>query len=92
MDLITRHMSNEYAGRNIRVNGINPSICETPLMKEFIGEDPNEANKGALAAIVPLQRLCKPIDLAKAALYYASDYFNGYQTGGIIKVDGGLYA
>ncbi|KAK7210910.1 hypothetical protein V2G26_018088 [Clonostachys chloroleuca] len=91
VDMITRHLSNEYAGRNIRINGVSPSISETPLMREFIGKTPDEESKNALISIVPLQRLCTPLDIAKGALYFASPYFHNYQTGIILRVDGGLY-
>lgn len=91
VDKITRHLSNEYAPKGIRINGISPSISETPLMREFIGKSPDHESKTALARAVPLRRLCTPEDIAKAALYLASPYFNDYQTGTILKIDGGLY-
>ncbi|KAM0554876.1 hypothetical protein ACHAPJ_006611 [Fusarium lateritium] len=91
VDMITRHLSNEYAGRGIRINGVSPSISETPLMREFLGKTPDDESKNALISLVPLERLCTPLDIAKGALYFASSYFNNYQTGVILRVDGGLY-
>ncbi|KIY01116.1 uncharacterized protein Z520_02668 [Fonsecaea multimorphosa CBS 102226] len=91
VDMITRHLSNEYSPQGIRVNGVSPSISETPLMREFIGRDPDSASKESLTSHVPLGRLCTPLDIAKATLYFATPYFNDFQTGIILRVDGGHY-
>lgn len=80
VDMITRHLAAEYSPKGIRVNGVSPSISETPLMREFIGKEPDDESRRSLAAHVPLQRLCTPMDIAKAALYFATPYFNDFQT------------
>lgn len=80
VDMITRHLATEYSSFGIRVNAIAPSIGETPLMREFLGEEPSETSLSAAAAMVPVGRLCTPADIAKAALYFASPYFNNFQT------------
>ena len=41
------------------------------------------------AMMVPMQRQGSPMDVAKAALYFASDE-SAYVTGNILKIDGGL--
>jgi 3-oxoacyl-[acyl-carrier protein] reductase len=42
----------------------------------------------AIAAETPLKRLALPIDIAKAVLFYASDW-SGFVTGNCLTVDGG---
>ena len=46
--------------------------------------------RNALTKSLPLERLGSPEDVAKAALFLASD-FSSYITGEVIKVDGGMY-
>lgn len=77
---ITSHMAREYSDKGIRVNAVAPSISETPLMKEFIAADPSAESLEEAAREVPVGRLCAPMDIAKACLYFASDYFNDFQT------------
>jgi len=78
--MITRHIASEYSNRGIRSNAVCPSISETPLMREFLGQDPSTADLPEMAKQVPVGRLCTPEDIAKAALYFASPYFNDFQT------------
>ena len=78
--MITRHLAAEYSSRGIRVNAVAPSISNTPLMREFLGEQPVQTNLEAAAKEVPVGRLCTPLDIAKAALYFASSYFNDFQS------------
>jgi 3-oxoacyl-[acyl-carrier protein] reductase len=91
VDMVTRHLANEYSPKGIRVNGISPSISETPLMRDFLGKEPDSESRASLTAHVPLNRLCTPLDIAKAALYFATPYFNDFQTGIVLRVDGGHY-
>lgn len=80
VDVITRHMAREFSDKGIRVNAVAPSISETPLMREFIAGDPDEESLKEAARDVPVGRLCTLVDIAKACLYFASDYFNDFQT------------
>jgi NAD(P)-dependent dehydrogenase (short-subunit alcohol dehydrogenase family) len=78
--MVTRHLAAEYSPKGIRVNGVSPSIGETALMADFIAQEPDTASRAALTAPVPLNRLCTPADVAKGALYFATPYFNDFQT------------
>ena len=80
VDMITRHLAAEYSPKGIRVNGVSPSIGETALMRDFLAQEPDSQNKAALISGVPLGRLCTPTDVAKGALYFATPYFNAFQT------------
>jgi hypothetical protein len=80
VDMITRHLAAENYPKGICVNGISPSIGETALLREFIAQEPDVHNKASLAASASLNRLCTPLDVAKGALYFATPYFNDFQT------------
>lgn len=78
------------AGYGIRCNSINPGPIDTPLLQASFAqaEDP-EARKRAIVGRVPLGCMGRPIDVAYAALYLASDEA-AYVTGAELNVDGGV--
>lgn len=80
MDYVTRGLAAEYSSKGIRVNGISPSLGDTALIGEFLGSAPTAEMKKFRSSEAPLNRLCTPLDIAKAALYFASPYFNDFQT------------
>lgn len=82
---ITKAMSVDYAKENIRVNCICPGTGETGLTKEAL-EIPQF--KEAFLAPIPMGRFGQPEDVAKAALFLASD-MSSYLTGVALPVDGG---
>ncbi|HTZ34505.1 MAG TPA: SDR family oxidoreductase [Stellaceae bacterium] len=74
----------DLKGRGIRINVLSPGYTDTPGLAPFMTDDV----KAQAAASVPLGRLGVPDDLAKAALFLASDdsaYVNGIE----LFVDGG---
>ena len=83
----SRAMAVELAPDKIRVNVVNPVAGDTPLLAEFMGSDTPEMRAKFIASI-PLGRLSKPIDIANACLYLASDEAD-FITGACIEVDGG---
>jgi NAD(P)-dependent dehydrogenase (short-subunit alcohol dehydrogenase family) len=78
------------AGYNIRCNSINPGAIDTPLLRASFAQaaDP-AARERMIVGRVPMARMGKPIDIAYAALYLASDE-SAYVTGAEINVDGGV--
>lgn len=80
----TKSLSKELAALNIRVNAIAPGFIDTDMTK---GMDPKFYEKNL--ASIGMRRLGKPEDVAKAALFLASD-LSEYITGQIIGVDGGM--
>ncbi|MYA40903.1 MAG: glucose 1-dehydrogenase, partial [Gemmatimonadetes bacterium] len=66
---MTKSMAAELGPDNIRVNALCPVAGDTPLLASFLGANPREA----FEATVPLGRLCTSEDVAKAALWLASD-------------------
>jgi 3-oxoacyl-[acyl-carrier protein] reductase len=84
---ITKSMAVELAPLNIRVNALCPVAGETPLLASFMGGDTPE-NRARFVASVPLGRLSTPLDVARAALWLASDEA-AFITGVALEVDGG---
>jgi 3-oxoacyl-[acyl-carrier protein] reductase len=80
VDLLTRGLAAEYSSRGIRVNGISPSLGNTSLVSAFVGEEFTHDMARAQDKEAPLQRMVTPKDIAKACLYYASPFFNDFQT------------
>ena len=80
------------AGDNIRCNSINPGAIDTPLLQASFAqaEDPAKRQK-MIVGRVPMGRMGRPVDIAYAALYLASDE-SAYVTGAEINVDGGVAA
>ena len=46
---------------------------ETGLLEAFMGTPDSPENRKKFVATIPLGRLSRPLDVAKAALYFASD-------------------
>jgi 3-oxoacyl-[acyl-carrier protein] reductase len=87
VDTITRVLSKELGGRKIRVNSINPGVIETEGTRTqgIIGSD---FEKNVLAQ-TPLGRIGQPDDVAKVALFLASED-SGWITGETILTSGGV--
>jgi len=88
---LTRSLALQCAPYGIRVNCICPGATETPLLVRFVGEKQRERELRKVTQEIPLRRLGKPIDIAYAALYLASEE-SSFVTGSILVVDGGSTA
>ena len=85
---MTKGLSLELAPDNIRVNGLCPVAGDTAMLDGFLGDGPKDESYSKFVSTVPLGRLCKPRDMANAALYLASDEAD-FITGVMLEVDGG---
>ena len=87
VDTITRVLAKELGGRKIRVNSINPGVIETEGTRNqgIIGSD-FEKN---VVAQTPLGRVGQPDDVAKVAVFLASED-SGWISGESILTAGGL--
>ncbi|MEM3526606.1 MAG: glucose 1-dehydrogenase [Candidatus Jordarchaeaceae archaeon] len=83
---VTKVAALEYATQNIRVNCIAPAVIETPLSGQMTPE-----MMQAQIQMVPMRRAGKPEEVAKVALFLASDD-SSFVTGHILSVDGGMLA
>jgi 3-oxoacyl-[acyl-carrier protein] reductase len=81
-------MAVELAPDGIRVNCIAPVMGETGMLEDFMGMPDTPENRKKFVATVPMGRLSRPDDVARAALYLASDQ-SDFVTGTILPVDGG---
>ena len=83
---LSRAVALEYAPFHIRVNYLCPGWVETALTKRFTG---NPFVAKALLQQTPMGRFGRPEEIAKAALFLASDDAS-YITGAGLNVDGGM--
>lgn len=84
--VLTRSAAVQYAAEGIRVNLIHPGSIDTPMLREGTGGKHLD-----IAARIPLGRLGQPIDIARGALYLASDEAS-FVTGVQLVIDGGTQA
>jgi NAD(P)-dependent dehydrogenase (short-subunit alcohol dehydrogenase family) len=85
---MTREIAVEYGRQGIRANSLCPGPIDTPLLAELMS-DP--ARRQRRLVHIPMGRLGKAEELAKAALFLASDD-SSYMTGASLLVDGGITA
>jgi 3-oxoacyl-[acyl-carrier protein] reductase len=84
----SRSMAAELGPDGIRVNVINPVIGETGLLEMFMGVPDTPENRKKFVATIPMGRMSRPLDIANAALFLASDEA-AFVTGACLEVDGG---
>jgi NAD(P)-dependent dehydrogenase (short-subunit alcohol dehydrogenase family) len=86
---LARTWSAELLDRNIRVNVISPGTIDTPILDGFGTTKEEVAQvKQLLASRIPMKRIGTPDEVAKAALFLASDD-SSFTTGQELFVDGG---
>lgn len=82
---MSRALAREIGSRNITVNCVAPGFIDTDMTKVL-----DEAQVSSLVQQVPLGRLGKPEDVAKAVAFLASPDAS-YITGTTLHVNGGMY-
>jgi 3-oxoacyl-[acyl-carrier protein] reductase len=80
----TKALAREVASRNITVNAVAPGYIET----ELTGVLPEDL-QASLKDLIPLGRIGKPEEIAKAVAFLASDDA-AYITGHVLTLDGGM--
>ena len=85
---MTREIAVEYARRGVRCNALCPGPIETPLLMQLLSDD---AKRQRRFVHIPMGRLGRAEELAKAALFLASDD-SSFMTGASLIVDGGITA
>ena len=88
VNILSKSMAVELGPDGIRVNAICPVMGETALLAKFMGVPDTPENRVRFLATIPLGRLCRPADVANAALYLASDAAE-FISGVEFPVDGG---
>ncbi len=84
--MLMRSLAQEVAPRRIRVNSIAPGAIRTPINTEAWSTPKAYAD---LMTLVPYKRIGEPDDIARAAVWLASDAAD-YVTGATLFVDGGM--
>jgi NAD(P)-dependent dehydrogenase (short-subunit alcohol dehydrogenase family) len=85
---MTREIAVEFARQGIRANALCPGPIETPLLRHLLA-DPQR--RGRRLVHIPMGRFGDAREIAKAALFLASDD-SSYMTGASLLVDGGITA
>jgi len=85
---MTREIAVEYARRGVRCNALCPGPIDTPLLAQLLA-DPVQRQRRFVH--IPMGRLGRAEELAKAALFLASDDAS-FMTGASLLVDGGITA
>jgi NAD(P)-dependent dehydrogenase (short-subunit alcohol dehydrogenase family) len=85
---MTREIATIYARQRIRVNALCPGPVLTPLLAKFLSDDDKRQRR---LVHIPMGRFGEPIEIAKAALFLASDD-SSFMTGQSLLIDGGITA
>ena len=91
---LAKSLALRWAPHGIRVNAVCPGPIDTPMQDMFLKaptREQTEANHARVAAAVPLGRIGRPIEVAQAGLWLASDE-SSFVTGVALPVDGGFTA
>lgn len=80
----------ELKDRGIRVNSLSPGTVDTPIFEaQSPGPEAHAAAKAAIQQVIPLGRIGRADEMAKAILFLASDD-SSYSTGTDLIADGGI--
>jgi NAD(P)-dependent dehydrogenase (short-subunit alcohol dehydrogenase family) len=88
---LARILSAELVDRGIRVNTLSPGPTDTAMFGRFAGVEQGEAVKSVLGSNNPSKRIANPAEIAKLAVYLASDD-SAYVVGSDFLIDGGVSA
>ncbi|PPR03851.1 hypothetical protein CVT26_000849 [Gymnopilus dilepis] len=83
---MTRELAMVHAKEGIRINSLCPGPLKTPLLMDFLN---TEEKRQRRLVHLPMGRFGEAVELARAALFLASDE-SSYVTGTDFTVDGGL--
>src|SRR3954465_11401033 len=84
---MSRELGVQFARQGVRVNALCPGPVNTPLLRELFAKDPERAARRLVH--IPMGRFAEPEEIAKGALFLASDD-SSYVTASTFLVDGGL--
>lgn len=83
---LTQALAVEFGEQQIRVNALLPGATETEMAHEFAS---TPAERDFVVGLYPMRRMAAPEEIARAALFLASDA-SSFTTGSALLVDGGV--
>lgn len=86
VNMLMQSMAQELGGHKIRVNSIAPGAIKTPINRPAWSTPEAEAK---LLELIPYNRVGEPLDIARAAVWLASDD-SDYVHGSTLFIDGGM--
>jgi len=86
---LAKGFSSDLLDRKIRANVITPGTTDTPAFDKFVPAEQIEAVKKHYAGVMPTGRIGQPSDIAKTAVFLASDD-SSFMLGAELLVDGGM--
>jgi NAD(P)-dependent dehydrogenase (short-subunit alcohol dehydrogenase family) len=89
VEMITRVLAIEWAGRRVRVNAVAPGVTRTEMVARAIAT--GAVDEAMYVGRTPMGRLAEPAEIAEAVLFLASDRAS-FVTGTTLVVDGGWSA
>jgi NAD(P)-dependent dehydrogenase (short-subunit alcohol dehydrogenase family) len=84
---LTRTAALEYAAEGLNITAVAPGAIRTRILNDAI--DAGVCTEDSIAAMHPVKRLGKPIDIALAISFLSNSPF---VTGSVLEVDGGVGA
>lgn len=89
--VLTKNMAIDYARMGVRTNVICPGFIDTPMFRSVMVDGPAKVLADQIREAHQLGRFGKPVEIANAALFLASDEAS-FVTGVTLPVDGGYTA
>jgi NAD(P)-dependent dehydrogenase (short-subunit alcohol dehydrogenase family) len=90
--MFTKSLAVDLIRHNIRVNSLCPGITRTPLLQAEVDNSADPARTAAeQAAWAPILRIADPAEIARGALFLASDD-SSFAVGSCLVLDGGFTA
>ncbi|WP_017446149.1 SDR family NAD(P)-dependent oxidoreductase [Gayadomonas joobiniege] len=83
----SRSLATELAEHQIRVNSVTPGLI---LGTRFHATHTTDESANKTISEIPLQRAGDPFDVARAVVFFASE-FDGFITGATLDINGGVY-
>jgi meso-butanediol dehydrogenase/(S,S)-butanediol dehydrogenase/diacetyl reductase len=89
---LTKSIAVDYVAQKIRANAICPGTVDSPWIKKILAAQPDPVGeRQRMVERQPMGRMGEPAEIARAALYLASDD-SAFVTGTALVIDGGLTA
>jgi len=86
---LAKNLSAELLPRKIRVNAVSPGPVSTPLHEKLVPAEALEETAASIRSLIPIGRFGTPDEIAKIAVFFASDD-SSFVLGAELIADGGM--